>query len=145
MAIKMVYKTKIDNPLKIKGNQCIFAAIYMKHKAIISKFRKLLPVFCAAIISLFIVCNESFQHHSFKEKAENKTSSTAGQDAEEIVMVSYKAIVPLLQLNLHSCLYFIFDTGLVEKPLFNAEVFVPAFSNTYFTTLFRQIISPNAP
>ncbi len=112
----------------------------MKNKVNISTGKRLLLIFFAAFVSMYIIGQQPFQHHFPKQEKEKKE-----QKSEEIVSVSCEAIVPFLQVSLHHGLYFIFEKVQEEDHQIVSVPVTPLFNNSFFNTLFRLIISPNAP
>ena len=86
-------------------------------------------------------------HHSSGEelKKDNKTENKEDSSHSEYQIVAYQVLNPVLQFNLfHS-----FDL-LIELPTLEEERFSEYTPSTkvflnFFQTLFRKIISPNAP
>lgn len=79
------------------------------------------------------------------EFTQNQESSSSEESTPEFFLMAYNAIVPAIQLHVDHDLYFIFDIPLVEENEYQIFSDTVSFVNSYFQTLFRQIISPNAP
>lgn len=80
------------------------------------------------------------------EKVAIEVSTDAEEDEEQPrFLVNYQAIVPVSQLPVFIPFSFSFKLSLVEVLERKDPISVPVFINAYFFTLFRQIISPNAP
>lgn len=73
----------------------------------------------------------------FDDNAEGKET--------KVHLPAYQAIVPIVQLNLVHELYMIADLDLLHEIEVVEVIALPLYCNTYLRTLFRLIISPNAP
>ena len=78
---------------------------------------------------------EEVKRHAEPEDGEGQEQLTIAEDA----------IASIVPLSVSHVLHFIADIFLPEKDKLNVEVDTTPELTTYFKTLFRRIISPNAP
>lgn len=76
---------------------------------------------------------------------EYTTGTEEDQEKNAEFIISFQAIVPASQLPVFVPFSFSFEFTLIEEKEEQELLDVPIFINAYFYTLFRQIISPNAP
>jgi hypothetical protein len=76
---------------------------------------------------------------------ENTGDQSTEDDEPPQFLINYQAIVPVFQVPVFVPLSFSFKLSLVEELEENQQSDDPVFVSSYFFTLFRQIISPNAP
>lgn len=63
----------------------------------------------------------------------------------EITLVTFQAIINFIHIDLHFTSYLIQELTPVSDIVHFRDFAEPVYNSGYFTTLFRFIISPNAP
>ena len=63
----------------------------------------------------------------------------------EITLVTFQAIINFIHIDLHFASYLIQELTPVSDIVHFRDFAEPVYNSGYFTTLFRFIISPNAP
>ena len=122
----------------------------MINKENIRIFRHLLLLILAVNTLSFAINSKQMQVNMFEEeKTQKKMAASDKQESdpseERFFLMAYQAIVPVLQIHFDHQHYFTFELPLLEENEFFTLAEKPLFVSSYFTTLFRQIISPNAP
>jgi len=86
------------------------------------------------------------QHYqvSFAQADNEADSEKDEQRTGKQFLLSYQAVVPVFQIPVFIPFTFSLQFSLEEEEE-DALLILPVFVNIYFLTLFRQIISPNAP
>ncbi|MBK6265592.1 hypothetical protein JKA74_11135 [Marivirga sp. S37H4] len=69
----------------------------------------------------------------------------ASQEQAEYQIMSYQVLLPVLQFNLFHSFDLLIEIPKVEKVNFSESHSGDKVFHNFFETLFRQIISPNAP
>ena len=118
----------------------------MKLKASMSVFfRYVFIAICFVAISLNVL---SFHRNDslakvYKSKKEQKQEDR--EDKEDYKFCAYEAVVPTVHFNVIYHFNFTIDLGVIETPVRIIKQSAPLFTRPYYRTLFRMIISPNAP
>ncbi len=73
------------------------------------------------------------------------TEQNDDSDKAEYQIVAYEVLIPVLQLNLFHSFDLLVETQISEEIQFTELPSDNKVFHNYFETLFRQIISPNAP
>lgn len=107
-----------------------------------------LTLIIGSLLALLIVCTQCFhfQADSVSKKEVNAGQQESSQPADEatISLPSFSLPAPVhVQLNLDA--YCLFEILFEEDQQLNASAEAPAFPEKLLITLFRVIISPNAP
>ncbi len=99
------------------------------------------------IANLSITAMENTIYGNVIEITDIETCTDTGEKKEKETkfLINYQAIVPVSQLPVFIPFTFSFELTLIEESEENIHFEAPVFINNYFFTLFRQIISPNAP
>lgn len=107
------------------------------------------------ILSMLIIWLASFGNHSsFVSKVENEKvigvvnlpdNNQENSSEETFKIVAYEAVLPLIHANVSVLLYFFTKIQLSFEILIEVEKDFQLPFISYFNTLFRLIISPNAP
>ena len=117
----------------------------MKRLAPISNLKRPATITLGVIIALILSVGQGgyFQNASFISSVEVPSSEN---DDQEVVMVqAVHAIASTVQHFVANALYFISELVFADEPkLLDAYLDTP-YLETYLSTIFRQIISPNAP
>jgi len=114
-------------------------------KAIV--FKEWLSIVLGVVAAIAILCSQSFTYTVSELPDEVKTELPADDDGEhhEVTTISQDAVSSVVQLTISHGLHFITNIyhNVVEvaKTWFDQKIDF----NSYFKTLFRLIISPNAP
>jgi hypothetical protein len=117
----------------------------MKLKASISVFfRYAFVAICFVAISLNAL---SFQGGNLtKAQEQKKEHKQDDKDSkEDYKFCAYEAVVPTVHFNVVYHFNFIIDVRTIETPVQIIKQSAPLFTRPYYRTLFRMIISPNAP
>lgn len=104
----------------------------------------LLMIFLISAILSFSVHSLPIQDKVAKENTSTNEDSENQKETEHYLL-SYEAVVPMIQFQLDHHFYITFDLPLVEINEFIFDLEIPYLVSSYFTTLFEHIISPNAP
>lgn len=120
-----------------------FSTKHMFHRTIIG------------LLSILIIWSATFGNHSaFVSKVENKATKEAVNSpnsdpdkgtGETFKIVAYEAVIPLVHANVAVLLYFFTKVQLTFNRCIEVEKEFHLPFISYFNTLFRLIISPNAP
>jgi hypothetical protein len=107
-----------------------------------------LSVFTGSLLALAIVCSQlfNFNINSSPSKKEVKTEQESGHQSEQalISLPSFSLPTPVhVQTSFYS--YCLFEIVFEKKCDIAALPEAPSCPTTFLTTLFRVIISPNAP
>ena len=98
------------------------------------------------ITQLVMVFNGDNLQKDLAEKTVAQNNEESRNDEEQPqFLINYQAIVPVFQLPVFIPFSFSLKLSLVEELEENQQSDDPVFVSSYFFTLFRQIISPNAP
>lgn len=119
----------------------------MKNSAHINKFKQSLVFLLGLFVAVFVVTQEVLdiqceEAGDQQEQAEGDTS-----DQQEVVYeFTCKAVLPISGISLEPFQAILlaeinFESDQIDYPVAD----VPLFDSHYYKTLFRQIISPNAP
>lgn len=126
----------------------------MKVNNIISHFRQFTVIFLAMLAFTTVICHYSvdqvlenifFNAGTVENEATLPADQQEERSAEHLSTLAYEAIVPIAQLSLVQELYIIADLTLLNEIEMEEVLETPLYFNSYFKTLFRLIISPNAP
>lgn len=117
----------------------------VNNKTVINEW---LSVTMGVVAALAVLCSQSFTYtSSIKAQQDTKKEVPSDHDQEnhDIATVSQDAVSSFVQLTISHDLHFITDIyhNVVEEV--NIEFDQKIDFNSFFKTLFRLIISPNAP
>lgn len=102
---------------------------------------------CFGIVAAIVVLLSQSFYFDYLVSTEKITAEVAdeGEDEPEILSISKIALTSAVQHSITHALHFIADIYFDNSGEERVEVDQKVNFNTYFNTLFRLIISPNAP
>ena len=105
-------------------------------------------VLCVALLVNSVSANQAFattyQESQFEQTNQSDTEEGDEKESSTTLMM-YDAVVPVAQITLDHFFYIIREWKLTDA---NTQFFVhdlPEYVSSHFTTLFKRLISPNAP
>ena len=112
--------------------------------------KKIFLLFVALVAIVSVVMKHSIENERMNICVKSASSQTADETekvpADLAYIASYEAIVPVFHLQLHHDFQFvIFELELLQETDQDVDFEIPQFFNKFCRTLFRLIISPNAP
>jgi len=118
----------------------------MKASRNISRKKELTFILMGVLAALAIVCSQSFSYFDYAGDSKANTEIPADEEnQQDIPSISQDAVSSFVQLTLNQALHFIADLKYQVKETVTVFLDQKLDYNTYFKTLFRLIISPNAP
>gem|GEM_PF-727054 len=124
-----------------------FVAVSMKFSSDISTFRKTLFFVLGLLVAAFVVSQEVLQYHCTKLALSVEQSDEADDEPNEVVHEFTCDVMLPAGTDLLKPFTPVFIREVIresEEPNFSTED-VPLHDTRHYKTLFRQIISPNAP
>lgn len=121
----------------------------MKEKDNISFIRKINISLLMLLTVIGVVFNSGAKVVSVTESSaveqRQESASTDHQQDQDFFVMAYEAIVPVFSVNVDVDLYTLFEAPLLDviQLIEDTQEVIPA--SNYFNTLFRFIISTNAP
>lgn len=88
---------------------------------------------------------DEIQPDSIAVADEQSNEEGEQQEADQQLRVAYDVVIPVLQINLFHSFDLLVELPEVEQIYKPLKQRVHALNDSFFRTLFRQIISPNAP
>ncbi|QSE97525.1 hypothetical protein [Fulvivirga lutea] len=121
----------------------------MKLSSNISRFKHSAGIAMGLLAALVILVSQSFYFEyvsNFEQSVSVEQTSDNSDDSEDqVIKMGHQALSSAVEFSIQSVLHFIthiYDENPVEKPLVSENI---NGLTSYFQTLFRLIISPNAP
>lgn len=121
----------------------------MRENRKIAVFKEYLALAFGVIAAIAIICSQTFPQSTQLDQSEKKSELPAQSDDDsdhhEIPTISKNVVSTFVQVTLTQSLHFISDIYQPEGDEVNVQLDQKVNFNSYFKTLFRLIISPNAP
>ncbi len=120
----------------------------MKASSNISSIQKTIFFVLGMLVAVFVVSQEVIDYHCSKLSAEveEQQSSEEEKQETEVGMLSLNVVLPGSAITLEPFIpVFIREIVLDQEVDTPVPQNIPLENTPYFKTLFRQIISPNAP
>ena len=99
-------------------------------------------------MATFTVAVSSYAVRADQKDQTAMTHGESGMDEKnqtEITLITFQAIINFIHIDLHFTSYLIQELAPVSDIVHFRDFAEPVYNSGYFTTLFRFIISPNAP
>ena len=100
-----------------------------------------LVTFLGAVSTYAIEADDVTQTEVTKDDSAREDDTTSA----EITMVTFQAIINFIHIDIHFESYLIQELIQVSEIIHFRDFSEPVYNSGYFNTLFRFIISPNAP
>lgn len=113
----------------------------------ISKHKHVIGICFGIVAAIVILVSQSF-YYDYLASAEAGFHTEVEDEGEEdhaIITINKDVVTSAVQLTITQTLHFIADIHLDNAAQADIEIDQKVDFNTYFKTLFRLIISPNAP
>lgn len=119
----------------------------MKSFKNISKHKQTIGICFGIIAAIVILMSQSFYYDYLANASQEATVevSDEGNEQPDILTISNDAVTSVVQFTIAHVLHFIAELYLDNTDEIEVEVVGKIEANSYFKTLFRRIISPNAP
>lgn len=126
-----------------------FATVFVKKSSNISTIQRALFFILGLLVAAFVVSKEVIDQHCAKlSVAVEQEQEEADSEQEPVAFqaVQYDVVLPAFGVDLEPFSP-IFICDLIQEPVVSLPIpaSIPITDIPYFKTLFRQIISPNAP
>ncbi len=119
----------------------------MSRSKTISKYKSSIGLAIGVLAAVVILFTQSF-YFNYAANAEYKVKTEQSDNSdksETILKIGSEAVAQVAQVSLQNVLHFIANIYLDNSQQNHIEYSPQSLFNTYFHTLFRLIISPNAP
>lgn len=113
----------------------------------ISKYKRSISLVMGVLAAMLIIFTQSF-YFDYAASADKKvkTEQSDSSDKEQTILkIGSEAVAQVAQVSLQNVLHFISNIYLDNSEQNHIEYRPQPLFNAYFHTLFRLIISPNAP
>lgn len=122
----------------------------MRAKNNISALKHTIGIAIGIIAALVILVSQTFYFDYLANTDGDKVKTEVAEDgsehhASDVLTISQDAVTTVVQFTINQILLFITDLQLISNEDVKVEFSQKVELTTYFKTLFRLIISPNAP
>lgn len=116
-----------------------------KATANISNYKRLASVLLGVVMAVVIVFGQVTSYDAPENIQENEQQTNEDSSEDILVLKAADAIASSVQVNLTHQYYFISEIIFADEPSTSGWHIATPVLTTFMHTLFRQIISPNAP
>lgn len=114
----------------------------------ISRYKQTIGI-CFGIVAAVVILVSQSCYYNFlaneEAKVNTEVSDEKGEPKHDVLTISKDAVTSVVQYTLSQALHFIAEIYLENTDEVEIDVDQEVDFNTYFKTLFRLIIAPNAP
>ncbi len=110
----------------------------------ISRYKHSAGIAFGILAAIVILVSQSF-YFEYVAKAESKVKTEKSEKEQPILKIGQEAVAQTAALTFQNVLHFISEIHLDDSSEVHIDVKLLPKYNTLFNTLFRSIISPNAP
>lgn len=110
--------------------------------------KKTVMALLGILVAILLLFQQPFTYNQSKAdevKTEGKTEKSEDSSRSEYQIVAYQVLIPVLQFNLFHSFNVLIEIPTLEEGGFSEYTPDTKVFLNFFQTLFRKIISPNAP